>query len=228
MKDDYQHRVEFIRNKLLEWGAGNLRDYPWRNTRDPYKILVAEIMLHRTRADQVNEIYENFIQRFPDFNAIFESDAERIKKELYTLGLFWRAEMLYKLSEIIVCEYGGNIPSEKEKLMELPGIGDYIASALLCFCCNRPEPLLDTNTVRIIGRVFGLEINDSSRRNKQYRKILHDLIDCENPRIISLILIDFAAIVCKPGNKSLHSTCPLKNLCSMWSTNKKILQSAQS
>jgi len=218
MIDDYQHRIELIRSKIFDWGEENLRDYPWRNTQNPYKILVAEIMLHRTRADQVNKIYENFIQRFPDFNAVFKSDNETIKKELYNLGLFWRADLLYKLSEIIVCEYRGNIPLKKEKLVELPGVGDYIASALLCFCCNIPEPLLDTNTTRIIGRVFGLEINDSSRRNKQYQKILHDLIDCENPRIISLVLIDFAAKICKPGNRSLHSVCPLKDLCNMYSS----------
>jgi len=198
--------------KILEWGENNLREFPWRKTEKKYRILIAEIMLHRTQATQVEDIYASFIGRYPDFNAIFEAGKEKIRNDLRSLGLLWRADLLYSMAEEIVKNYGGEVPLEKDELLKLPGVGNYIASALLCFASNRPEPLLDTNTVRVIGRVYGMEITDSSRRSKEFEQILWDMAELGDARKFYLSLIDFAATICKAANPRCDD-CPLKKIC---------------
>src|SRR5450756_2226759 len=91
----YRNIVEEIRSEILEWGDKNLRDFPWRNTHDPYKIIIAEIMLHRTNADQVKPVYEKFIEDFPDFSSIVRAGSKNIGTEIQSLGLFWRSDLLY-------------------------------------------------------------------------------------------------------------------------------------
>ena len=209
----YRNVVRRIWTEILEWGKENMRDYPWRNTRDAYRIMIAEIMLHRTKADLVKELYEAFIEKYPDFRSIVKAGPENIKSELYSLGLTWRSDLLYRMAEEVVKKYDGVLPLNRMKLMELPGVGHYIASAVLCFGYNLPEPILDTNTVRVIGRVFGIKITDSSRRSKKFEKIVHDLVACGEPRSFSLSLIDFAAIICTSRNYPRCDICSLKDIC---------------
>lgn len=209
---DQEKVIKEVYNKIIRWGEKNIRKYPWRETTDPYRILIAEFMLHRTRADQVKHLYKNFIKKYPDFKSIVDAGPENIKNEFKSLGLFWRADLLYKFSEEILEKYNGEIPENKEELLELPGMGDYIASALLCFGFDLPEPILDTNTVRIIGRIFGLEITDSSRRNKKFEKIMKQLVEQGEPRKFSLSMVDFGALVCKSKKPSCN-ICPLVKMC---------------
>lgn len=213
----YRNIVEEIRSGILEWGNKNLRDFPWRNTHDPYKIIIAEIMLHRTNADQVKPVYEKFLEDFPDFSSIVRAGSKNIRIELQSLGLFWRSDLLYRLAEEVEEKYNGTLPLEKKKLMELPGVGHYIASAILCFGYNRPEPLLDTNTVRVIGRIFGIKITDSSRRSKKFYKIMQDIVFYEKPKKLSLSMIDFAALVCTAKNPK-HYLCSINNICCFYRT----------
>lgn len=210
---DYFEKIKIIRTGLLIWGEKNLRKFPWRETSDPYKITIAEVMLHRTKADQIKDIYEEFILKYPDFESIVKAGRKAIKSELYPLGLFWRADLLYDLAYILVNSYNGKIPTDKNELLKLPGIGDYIASALLCFCFNRVEPILDTNTVRVIGRIFDIKITDSSRRSTKFRNVMFDIINFEDPRKMSLLMIDFAALVCISGDNPHCLICPLKKNC---------------
>jgi A/G-specific adenine glycosylase len=207
-----EYKLKIVHKKMLEWGMANLRDFPWRKTRDPYKILIAEIMLHRTQANQVEEIYNNFVERYPNFCSICDSTPDDITWELKTLGLNWRSNLIYKLSCIICKRVNGEIPLKKDELIELPGIGPYIASAFLCLVYNKPEPMLDTNTVRIIGRIFGLKINDYSRRNKKFEIIMQALIDLGNCRDVSLTMIDFAQAICRP-TYPFCSECPIRDTC---------------
>ncbi|HHE75841.1 DNA glycosylase [Candidatus Bathyarchaeota archaeon] len=209
----YRNIVRRVWTEILEWGRKNMRIYPWRSTQDAYKLIIAEIMLHRTKADQVKDLYELFIKKYPDFKSIVKAGPENIKSELHSLGLPWRSDLLYRMAEEVVKKYDGTLPLNRMKLMELPGVGHYIASAVLCFGYNLPEPVLDTNTVRVIGRVFGIKITDSSRRSKKFEKIVSDLVTCGEPRSFSLSLIDFAAMICIPGNNPECEICPLRGIC---------------
>lgn len=216
-KKEYDDIIMKIWKTILIWGRKYMRDFPWRNTQDPYKILIAEIMLHRTRANQVRQIYETFVQDYPDFRSIVKSGIDNMKSQLHPLGLIWRAEYLYRMAEEIVVRYNGRIPSSKEELMRLPGVGEYIASATLCFGYNLPEPILDTNTVRVIGRIWGIKIDDSSRRNRKFVKIMNDLISHGEPRMFSFSLIDLAFFICKKKNMKCDG-CPLKRVCTFPNT----------
>lgn len=197
---------------ILEWGNDNLRNYPWRDSPDGYRILIAEIMLHRTNADQVNKIYSNFINKYPSFNSIVSAGQDKIKSELYSLGLGWRSDLLYKLSNEIIENYNGILPLNRRDLLALPGVGQYIASAVLCFGWDLAEPVIDTNVVRVIGRFFGLKATDSSRRSKKFEKIMRNFISYGEPRRFSLSLIDFGSLVCFTGYPKCD-ICPLRENC---------------
>ena len=204
-----------INSRIVSWSEGNMRKYPWRETRDPYKILIAELMLHRTKADQVNKIYKNFILKYPDPRHIVNAGRKNIEKELSSLGLRWRSRLIFEMAETVVSEYGGMIPLKKEDLLSLPGIGEYIASAVLCFTETMNEPLLDTNTIRVIGRILGLPIGETSRRSSKFRKEMEKIMKYGNARIFSMSLIDFASILCKPSKPSC-GICIFKDICTYY------------
>jgi len=203
---------EIIRQRLLEWSKSNYRDYPWRRTTDPYKILIAEIMLHRTSADQVNRIYDFFIEKYPDFNVINEANIEELQNDLKSLGLYWRVNNLKLISKRISECNNGEIPSSKEDLTDLPGIGDYIAGAYLISAHQKKRALLDSNIVRVISRVFGYTQTDHSRRSKLYSEIIDSILPEDNPRKFLYAILDFAHFICKSRTPDC-GTCPLLELC---------------
>ena len=206
-----EKNIRQLQSELIEWWKVNGREFPWRKTRDPYKILIAEVLLHRTRAEQVVPIYLKLIREFPDIFSLAKADKNVILNYLYSLGLRWRAELLHKMAQEIV-KRGGEIEANKEWLLSLPGISHYIASAVLCFAFGRPEPLLDTNTVRILGRIFNIKVTDSSRRSKKFRELYFRIMDKNHPREFNFAMIDLGALVCRPENP-MCKNCPLKNLC---------------
>lgn len=164
--------VEGFHKALISWGKTNFREYPWRLTNNPYEVLIAELMLHRTQAKQVVEMYEQFIDRYPNPQILLQATEEEIASSLHSLGLSWRIRLIRKLAQVLATTYDGRVPIDKEKLISLPGVSDYIASAVRCFAWNLPEAIVDTNTVRVVGRLLGLETKDSSRRNQQVRKLI--------------------------------------------------------
>lgn len=174
-------------------------------------------MLHRTRASQVERVYGHFLNKYPNLDSICNAGIKKIISDLSGLGLKWRAELLCNMACVIAKKHG-NIPSNKKELMDLPGIGHYISSAVLCFAFEKPEPILDTNTVRIIGRLFGLNINDSSRRSKKFEKIMFNMINLGECKLFSLSLIDFAEAICRSSNPLCHQ-CPINDLCIYYENN---------
>lgn len=204
--------VKHIRQALLHWWVDNKRSFPWRETQDPYKILVAEILLHRTKANQVIPLYELFLQHFPDIQTLSKSSPCELAALFHSAGLRWRWKLIYAMALELQTRFQGNIPDDKNTLIALPGISNYIASAVRCFAFGYPDAILDTNTVRVAGRLLDLTITDSSRRSKLFRHILEHLIDPDNPREFNFALIDLAAQVCKSLNP-LHAECCLKQYC---------------
>lgn len=201
-----------IRSLLLQWGRDNFRYYPWRETKDPYKILIAEILLHRTRADQVVPLYQKFIIRFPTIRAIVEADIDEIKELLASAGLFWRIDLIYRMAQVIESDFNGKIPQDKQDLLSLPGVGNYIASAIRCFAWNHPEILVDTNTVRITGRIFGINVNHGSRRQEKFLLKMEELLDRENPADFNFAILDLGSKICL-SRKTLCEKCPISSFC---------------
>jgi len=211
--DPYRESTKIVWNCILKWGKENLRNYPWRDDfNNIYNLLIAEVMLHRTRADQVKPVYEFFIKKYPDFKSIANSDQEDIIKDLYPLGLIWRSSQLHKMAKEIQEKYDGIIPKDLDKIIELPGVGPYIASAMMCFAHDEKIAVLDTNIVRVISRIFGMKSGDSSRKSKKFKSVMIDLISYGEPRKFTLSFIDFAALICRPSNPRCDN-CSLKDIC---------------
>lgn len=198
--------------ELKGWWKHNRRDFPWRKETDPYRILLAELFLHRTRAETVAPIYRRFVQKFPDVVTLSRSNEDILFGELGALGLRWRTVSLLKAARVITDEFHGKVPREKAALLKLPGIGDYIASAIRVFAYNQVDPLIDTNTVRVISRINGFIATDSTRKGNEIREIYSSLMKGCNPRIFGFALIDLAALVCLPRRQRCHE-CPISKHC---------------
>lgn len=211
MQNPLSGDIEELRHSVLTWWKEKGRDFPWRHTTDPYRILVAEILLHRTRAEAVVRVYEKFLERYPDILSLHHARKEEVVQCLHSLGLRWRAEYLWEMARRIVAD-GGSVKPDRAWLVSLPGVGEYIASAVLCFAFNHPEPVLDTNTVRILGRMSGIPVKDSSRRSRIFREMYSEILDPLHPREFNFAMIDIGALVCRP-DKPLCSECPLLKWC---------------
>src|SRR5579884_443517 len=210
---EHEIDVAAFHQDLISWGQTHFRSFPWRYTTNPYHILIAEVMLHRTQASQVAPIYEQFIQRYPDIQSLSQTTREKLHDVLYSLGLRWRIDLIMDMVKHINGQFGGQIPQEKQQLLSLPGVSDYVASAVRSFAWNLPDPIVDTNTVRVIGRIFNLEIKDSSRRNSLFRSLIASLVDAGQPRIYNFALLDLAALICTKSKPPLCSECPVQKYC---------------
>lgn len=211
--DHHRGDVVAIRRALIAWGREHFRPFPWRQTEDPYAILMAEVMLHRTQAPQVLPVYERLMERFPDVPALAQSSREEIYSLLSSLGLRWRIDLIQVMAAELIAHFGGQVPQSKNDLLSLAGVSDYIASAVRCFAWNLPEPIIDTNTVRVVGRLFGLEIKDSSRRNPRFRELIAALVDQDEPRAYNYALLDLADRVCMKKRPPCCEICPAAQWC---------------
>lgn len=205
--------VVVLRAALIAWGKKHYRSFPWRETQEPYRVLIAELMLHRTQARQVVPVYEKFVERYPDVVSLAQVSKEDLRQTLYSLGLRWRIDLIHDLAADLMMRFGGRVPERKEDLLSLPGVSQYIAGAVRCFVWNKPEALVDTNIVRVVGRVFGLEVKDSSRRNRQYRELIGGLVDPVEPRAYNFSLLDLAEAVCTKRQPPACTQCPIVQWC---------------
>jgi A/G-specific adenine glycosylase len=202
----------FARLELLSWYWSSARRFPWREERDPYRILMAEMMLRRTRASQVVEVYRSFIAKYPDAAALDSASAAEVAEDLRPLGLYWRAANFKKLAEELVSRHSGSVPGSREELLQLTGVGPYVADAVRCFAFVEPVALVDTNTVRVAARYFGFEYNQESRRRPAVIAAVSELVDTGQPQASNYALLDFAATVCRALNPE-HAACPLRSHC---------------
>lgn len=206
-------KIGEYRTKVKKWGRRNYRDFPWRRTQEPYKVLLAEIMLHRTQAIQVAKIYEGVIEEYPNIQALAKASRSALHESLSTLGLRWRIDLIKDMAEAIINKYESRIPKDKSELMALPGISEYIACSVRCFAWNIAEPLRDTNTIRVIGRIYNIDVKDSSRRNSSFRELVVELVDPEEPRAYNFALLDLADQICTKKEEPKCNECPLNKLC---------------
>ena len=197
---------------LIDWYRNNGREYPWRKDRTPYRILIAEIMLQRTKADQVAPIYLSFIEEFPDLERLGRASKEEIAKYFSKLGLIRRAGLVELLTKELIVRFGGKIPKNRQELLSLPSVGEYIADAVLCFAFNEDVAVVDSNVCRIIGRVFDLKAKGEARRDPQFRRAVNELLPSGKSKEFNWAIIDLGAMICTPRNPSCN-ICPIKSSC---------------
>ncbi len=140
--------------KLLAWYARAARDLPWRQTRDPYRIVVSEFMLQQTQVSRVLEYYPRFLARFPTVGHLARARPRAVREAWDGLGYYARAKNLHALARVVSRDLDDTLPSDPQALLKLPGVGPYTAGAVAAFAYERPVPAVDTNVARVIGRVF--------------------------------------------------------------------------
>lgn len=208
---------EAIRNDLIEWFKRNGREYPWRKTTDPFLILISEVFLQRTKAHQVMPVFMKFIEKYPDPHSLSRADLESIEEAVASLGLKKRAVYLKNLGTSIIELFEGEIPKTKEKLLKLPGVGPYTANAVLCFAYGEAVSLIDSNVIRIYGRLFGF-VYRGIKPNKKIQKLADSILDLFRPREFNRALIDLGAVVCTARRPSCN-LCPIRRHCDFYANN---------
>ncbi len=212
-------RAQRLRNrefaaKVIEWGRREVSTFPWRQTKDPYKILVAEILLRKTTRAQVVQVFAHFLKTFPNVESLSIARISAIRNLIRPLGLEnVRASSLARLAKRIVNKHRGNVPTSRVQLLQLPGVGPYIANAVMCMAYGKDEPLVDTNSIRVIVRVFSVKSERSRPRDDPTLwKIASELLPAGRAREYNLSLLDLARSVCLPRRPKCFE-CPLLHLC---------------
>ena len=188
-------------DKIISWYIINKRDLPWRKTADPYKIWLSEIILQQTRIEQGLKYYLKFIDNYPDINSLAEANEEQVLKLWQGLGYYSRARNMHKTARIIVDKYYGNFPDNYSDIINLKGIGDYTAAAIVSFAYNQAYPVIDGNVMRFLSRFYGIKTAiNSAKGKKQLFALALELIDQEQPGEFNQAMMEFGALQCKPHN----------------------------
>lgn len=199
------------RRLLIWWTSGGKRAFPWRYSRDPYAYYLAEMLLQRTRAENVAPVYRGLITRAPTIAALAALPLRSIRALIRPLGLPARAELISKAARSIVSDFGSYVPLDPRELISLPGVGPYTAHAIPVFAAGARYTLLDWTTARVIGRLFGLPARERPNADHQLRALAQQLLGRADPRNLNWALIDLAATLC--GARPKCSECPLRHDC---------------
>jgi A/G-specific adenine glycosylase len=212
---DFKH----IGNKLLNWYKKNARDLPFRQTKDPYKIWICEIVFQQTRINQGLNHYNNFIKRFPNIKILAEAHEDEVLLYWKGLGYYSRAINIHKAAQQIMTDYHGTFPHQYEEILKLKGVGKYTAAAVSSICFNGRIPAVDGNFYRVLSRVFADDFDISNSRAFNYFSELAHLILPENVGDFNQAMMDLGSEICKPKNPLCHE-CPLNKDCLAFSLSK--------
>tara|TARA_B100000941_G_scaffold191912_1_gene138414 strand:+ start:47 stop:1093 length:1047 start_codon:yes stop_codon:yes gene_type:complete len=188
-----------LSDKLIKWFLSNKRDLPWRKTKDPYLVWVSEIILQQTRIETGIKYYHNFIKKYPDVKLLAKSKKQQVLKTWEGLGYYTRALNMHKAAKQVILKHGGIFPKDYLSLINLPGVGDYTASAISSICNNEKQAVVDGNVLRFISRLLKIEESiDSLKTKKQIKKYLNEKISVKKPGDFNEAIMDFGSTVCKP------------------------------
>lgn len=196
---------------LLNWYAEHGRSLPWRDTRDPYKIWISEIILQQTRVVQGYEYFLRFIGTFPDFESLASAELDHVLRLWQGLGYYSRARNLHAAAQQIVAQ--GGFPRDFDSVRSLRGVGDYTAAAICSFAFDLPTAVVDGNVYRVLSRYFGIETPiDSTRGKKDFAQLAQELMYAHEPGHYNQAIMDFGALQCVPKSPDCTS-CPLMDSC---------------
>ena len=202
-----------FRRRLLSWYRRHGRDLPWRRTRDPYAILVSEIMLQQTQVAAVIPYYYKWLQRFPDFASLARASQNDVLRAWQGLGYYARARNLHATAKTVISRHGGTFPQGIEQMRQLSGIGKYTAHAVASFAFDRSVPIVEANTARVLARLFNLrESIDSDAGRKTLWQHAASLLPKSEATTFNSALLDLGALICV-SRKPKCDVCPVKGFC---------------
>ncbi len=200
-------------DQILRWYGENKRPLPWRDTKDPYKIWLSEIMLQQTRVAQGLPYYQKFLGEFPTVKHLSGASEKKVLKLWQGLGYYSRARNLHHTARKVDRELGGQFPETYDGLLALKGVGDYTASAIASICFGVPEPVVDGNVYRVLSRYFAVDTPVNSTAGIRYFKTLaREAMDPEQPGEYNQAIMEFGAMQCVPANPDCAG-CPLNKSC---------------
>ncbi|MGB9879402.1 MAG: A/G-specific adenine glycosylase, partial [Anaerolineae bacterium] len=202
-----------LARRLLAWYRENHRDLPWRNTRDPYAIVVAEFMLHQTRVQTVLPYYQRFLELFPTWASLAGASLDRVLKAWEGLGYYARARHLHALAQQVCTQYNGQLPNSLETLLALPGIGTYTAGAILSICFGQDYPAIDGNAKRVLSRLFAIQVDlASTKGSKQVQELAAQMLPSGEAGAFNQALMDLGATICT-ARQPACAQCPWNKDC---------------
>ncbi len=203
----------YFSKKIVQWYAASHRDLPWRNTQDPYKIWLSEIILQQTRVAQGFPYYLKFIQNYPHVKSLAEAPEQEVLRLWQGLGYYTRARNLHACARKVTRDLNGKFPDTWEELRELPGIGDYTAAAIASFAFERRVAVVDGNVYRVLARIFGVDKDIGSPEGKKSFSVLaNQLIPTEQPGQHNQAVMEFGAMQCLPQNPHCE-VCIFRSVC---------------
>ena len=206
-------------NKLINWYSHNKRDLPWRKTKDPYKIWVSEIILQQTRIEFGIKYYNKFLKRYPDVKKLANTKEIDLMKIWEGLGYYSRAINMLKTAKIVLNSFNGVFPLRYEELIQLPGIGDYTASAISSICNDELQVVVDGNVLRFLSRMHKIDLPIESIKTKKYfKKLGFKLIQDVKPGDFNQALMDYGSTICKPKKFDCNS-CLFSIDCKAYNSN---------
>jgi A/G-specific adenine glycosylase len=210
-----------FRRRLARWFARAGRDLPWRRTRDPYRVIVSEVMLQQTQVSRVLDYYPAFLERFPSIRHLARARPRAVREAWDGLGYYRRAEYLRRMAQQVVEQHRGRLPRSSGELLRLPGIGPYTAGAVACFAYEQAAPAVDTNVARVLTRVFGTRTRKTHRTRKTRPTgdaVLRDLASKLQPRrgkaawTFNQALMELGALICT-ARRPRCDRCPVRADC---------------
>ena len=207
-------QIRTFRKQLLDWYRKNRRDLPWRQSRDPYRIWVSEVMLQQTRVDTVVSYFQRFVEKFPDLPTLAQSDLQDVLKAWEGLGYYARARNLHRAAGIVVADHQGVVPRDPDLFVRLPGVGGYIRAAVASIAFDLPLAVVDGNVKRVLARWMRIDapVNRPSS-HRRFETAAQMLLDSRQPGNFNQALMEVGAIVCTPGRPDC-ARCPVRSSCS--------------
>jgi A/G-specific adenine glycosylase len=208
-----------VAKTLTSWYSINKRDFPWRNTRDPYKIWLSEIILQQTQIKQGLPYYQAFTESYPTVFDLAKAQEGEVLKLWQGLGYYSRARNLHATAKIVVDDFNGQFPNTYKELIKLKGIGDYTASAIASICFNEQMAVLDGNVFRFLSRYYGIDTPINTTLGfKTFKTIAQDILDKKNPAEHNQAIMDFGSRQCSPSSPDC-SVCPFNKTCAAFKEN---------
>ena len=206
-------KLVHFRSKLLQWLEDHGRKFPWRKASlSKYQYVISEILLQRTRAETVASFFPSFIDEFPSWKQLNNSSVARLQWYLQPIGLWRRRSSALQALAKAMVKKNGRLPKNRKEIEALPGVGQYIANAILLLCHGEPQPLLDANMARVLERVFGSRKLADIRYDPYLQEISLRVVQCKEAKQINWAILDLAAIICRISNPRC-SECPLMPMC---------------